>query len=626
MSKILENLGSEIGVTLHANGGNRGPNIEGHLHVGDMDFWDFPSQQLHKFADFRNNEILNTAREYAHLTGADYANSEKTEKELSNGIYRTKNRLNDRMNNEFWSGKNSLAPELGRMMRIRDYSFGTCQYSEESYICAYLIPTLQFYLEKYEQKKENTSIYGATTRDYDNWKSFLEPRLSSATAFFYKTLSAYISLEDFKRHAYVIGGTGSGKSELFKLVAHQVILDMKNPNKNISGILIDPHGDFGTEVARFKECKNNDDIILFDPLINNNKTPCINLFYTSDTSNENVDILSSNLVDAFDEIMADTSISAQMRTLLAPCIAVLFRREGSRLEDLQRFMLTDENDDLIELGKNSPNRGQAEFFRSGFHLKKYETTKSSIYTRLQSLLNSSIFSRLVSPHATLDLEHELNNGKFIIMNLSRGGIGKDVSSAFGRLVMAQVKNIGFRRQALPKSARATTFVFIDECQNFIGESIEHTLTELRKYGVHLLLANQVYGQHMTTSLTKIIMSCTNIKFVGENDPESLRPMAKQVKTSVEELQKLTVGKFCAHVKKRGKTTSSFVFKAPTYLLENNHSMTSSDWYDQKVKGWRGYVDNHKLDERAYNTPHMALDNNSDTTPHDGGNGSPKFKF
>ena len=116
--------------------------------------------------------------------------------------------------------------------------------------------------------------------------------------------------------------------------------------------------------------------------------------------------------------------------------------------------------------------------------------------------------------ATLNIEAELNAGKILVFSLSKANLGNEVSQVFGRLLIAQIKNLGFRRQHLPKAERRPTFVFVDECQNYVGERIETALTELRKYGIHMILANQVIGQNMGTQLTNILMSNTAVKITG----------------------------------------------------------------------------------------------------------------
>jgi len=65
---------------------------------------------------------------------------------------------------------------------------------------------------------------------------------------------------------------------------------------------------------------------------------------------------------------------------------------------------------------------------------------------------------------------------------------------------------------------------LDECHNYIGESIQHVLTEGRQFKIYLALASQTLGQNMSSELKKIVLSCTNTKFVGRNDVDSYKGM------------------------------------------------------------------------------------------------------
>ena len=173
-------------------------------------------------------------------------------------------------------------------------------------------------------------------------------------------------------------------------------------------------------------------------------------------------------------------------------------------------------------------------------------------------------------------------------------MSESISSAFGRLVMAQVKSIGLRRESIPKRERPSNYIFIDERQNYISESIEKTLTELRKYGVHLILANQIIGQNMSAQLTKIILGNTGVKVTGKNGHATNTVMARELGINIEELNKLTTGRFCAHVKQK-QPTEPFIFSAPTHCLRFKNYMGEEAWKEQKEYGWQGYIENSVLD-------------------------------
>lgn len=592
------------------------------LYTGRVSFADVPAPILHEVVLNRNAELADLAKELVQqMQSLDAQTRSYIERKFPQDMFAAMPRGWQR------SYHNALFSATG----LQELSRAPYVYTDTSRILAYWIPTLSVYkliTEKLALKDYRASAQ--TPRDYAAWKDFVLSAQDPFSRFFSKSLSAYIDFAAFKEHGYVLGATKAGKTELLKSIVHHIIAHEMPRKPKTGGILIDPHGDFSREVALFKECYDNDRVIVFDPTMYPDKTPSIDIFYIPNDDEKTIEVIAENLVAAFDEIIADASVSANMKALLMPCISVLLRRKGSSIADLQRFMIPEGSEDLVELGKQSPIHGQAEFFRNGFGLKKYDPTKSAIYTRLQILQNSRIFNRLVNPRGTINIERELNAGKFIVMNLSRGAMSESVSSAFGRLILAAVKSTGHRRESIPIKQRPESYIFVDECQNYISESIEVTLTELRKYGVHMILANQIIGQNMSTQLVKVILGNTGVKITGKNANATNAVMAKELGIDIEELNKLTTGRFCAHVKQR-QPTSAFIFSAPTHCLGNKNYMGKEKWAAQKRQSWTGYVSNTALD-----TPHAPIEPPSGPQGHSpspntqkGDSGqkySPKFKF
>lgn len=598
--------------------------VEGWLFVGRMRLADVPAEMLHQLARERNGELSRLAQKLADLmVDAD----EDTRKYIAQN---TRGDMAAPMPPEWRAGYHRELFRATKLDEMTESSY-KFRYTSDSRILAHYVPTLSLYkltTEGLALKDFRSSAQ--TPRDYAAWKDFVLSSEAPFSRFFSKALSSYIDFEAFKEHGYVLGATKAGKTELLKAIVHHIIAYEMPKKPKIGGILIDPHGDFSREVALFHECYDNDRVVLFDPTLDERRTPSIDIFYTPDQDEKTIEVIAENLVTAFDEIIADTSVSANMKALLMPCISVLLRRKGSSIMDLQRFMVPETCADLVELGKNSPIRGQAEFFRNGFEQKKYDPTKSAIYTRLQILQNSQIFNRLVNPKGRINIERELNSGKFIIMNLSRGAMSESVSSAFGRLVLAAAKSTGYRRESIPLKERPESYIFVDECQNYISESIEVTLTELRKYGVHMVLANQVLGQNMSTQLVKIILGNTGVKITGKNGQATNAAMAKELGIEIEELNKLTTGRFCAHVKQR-QPTQPFIFSAPKHCLGMKNYMGKDKWAEQKRHSIRWYVANSKLDavESPPEPPHGPEGHSPaqhDTSDQSEPKYSPKFKF
>ena len=103
------------------------------------------------------------------------------------------------------------------------------------------------------------------------------------------------------------------------------------------------------------------------------------------------------------------------------------------------------------------------------------------------------------------MESALNNGKIIIFNLAKGRMGKKVSPVFGKLVIALIQGIVLKRQDIPEKYRKQSFLFVDEFQNYVTDSVEDILAESRKYALHLNLSHQLIGQKMDAKMKDIIL-------------------------------------------------------------------------------------------------------------------------
>ena len=116
-------------------------------------------------------------------------------------------------------------------------------------------------------------------------------------------------------------------------------------------------------------------------------------------------------------------------------------------------------------------------------------------------------------------------------------MGTEVSQLFGRLIIAMLQSIVLRRVYQPKTRRKPTFLFIDEAQNYLlATSIERMLAESRKYGLHLVLANQNLAQIESKKLKETLLSNTYVKFVGANSPTTLQKMAKEIGVKVKDFE------------------------------------------------------------------------------------------
>lgn len=382
--------------------------------------------------------------------------------------------------------------------------------------------------------------------------------------FFFWLLSVRVPYGDRLRHTHITGGSGSGKSELVKVLTY----DYYRRN-NAAVFLICPHGDLADEVSTWRDhLENPERLVYIAPGISREHRIVINPLEITDHSPENVDRVTGELVGVFRELLPKADLSAQMATILTPCISVLLKREGSTLADLMRFMDEERNEDLVILGQKSDNQAHAEFFCNTFFAHGYKMTKLSIATRLQSLLNSAAFYAMTIGPSTINIEKELDRGRFVVCNLAKGRVGEDTSIAFGRFLVARVQAHVLRRCALSREQRRPIHMIIDEFQNFISPSIGKILTESRKFGLHLTASQQMLGQNMEAEFQQLTLGNAHIKIAGSNEYKTRAGIAREVGIEAKDFRRLGRGHFMVSV----GAYNPFRLPVPRFLLGNRRSM------------------------------------------------------
>lgn len=437
--------------------------------------------------------------------------------------------------------------------------------------------------------------------------------------FFLRELRALLPMSAIFRHSYIVAKTGSGKSELLKMLVFNEILQHK-PNKSV--IVIDPHGDLVEEIARFKQFSVDtpevrDRLVYIDPHLQDGYTPSINPFDIESRDEKTISSMTQELMSIISTLLKGASQTAQMEAILSPCIAVLLRRKGSSFADLQRFMDDENNSDLVALGRNSPNPQHAQIFQSKFHDDQYRATKHGIYTRMQILLNDPTFQRIISGKSTLNLRQLIDDKKIILFKLSLGQSGGASMEAYGRFIVGMLRIIGLQRQNLPKGQyKVPALTYIDEFHHFVSPDIETALTGLRKYGIHFTLCHQFIGQgDIDTALQKALFS-TGVQFIGANETSTLKRAEQELNIPLEELKKLKKGEFYI---KCNDSSHACKIQVPSLLVGDNNSMTDEEWEELKKYSLRYY---QKIEDINHVQSEIIEEDNSNK-PSDL---SPKYKL
>jgi len=345
-----------------------------------------------------------------------------------------------------------------------------------------------------------------------------------------------LPVEERHKHTYITGMTGSGKSELLKVL---IMGDMLRADGSV--ILLEPHGDLAQSVVKL--IKDKARLIYINPFLSESKIPTINLFHLSNKSESNIARLTQVILNVLKSINSDESFTGAMEDILEMCIRVLLRKGNASFQELYRFLNDNRNEDLVQLGINSPNQLESEFFEDDFVSSK--PTKDAVRRRLKKLLNDPVFSSLMNGENTIDLEQSINTkGKVIIFNIPKGKM-PNTYKYYIKFIVEYIQILALKRADTPENDRVHTHLYIDEANNFITSTatIGEILTESRKYKLFVTFAHQAITQIKDTNLRDIMTTMTNVKIIGKNSNKTLEAMNKTLNTKLEDVEKLGTGEF-----------------------------------------------------------------------------------
>jgi len=415
------------------------------------------------------------------------------------------------------------------------------------------------------------------TADRAGYMAYLQTFAPEVSQFFFGRLPAMISENDRTMHTYITGSSGSGKSELMKVLIHSYARKKKPPCM----VVLDPHGKFADEVAAQKEIIEADRLVYINPALSSKMTPTLNPFELDDPKAAGT--VAAQLMGVFDELFRKAKhagLTGNMNALLIPCMTALLRMPNTDLLTLQTLFCSKPKDKLFQSALEYMNPQQRGFISNEWEKKRYETTKDAVVAKIQTLMNSEYFMNFLCGPSTIDLEALIKERKTICFSLQKGEIDRDTISAMGGFVMATLQGFVLRKYKTRKRYMVPIHVFVDECHNFISPAVTEILEEARKFGLHLTLAQQYAGQKMDTDLTKTVLGNTAVKIAGFNDEKSThREMARLMDLDETKLVRLQKRKF--YVKAGDK--AAIKLAPPSNLIDTKNCVSSDVWKTELAK-------------------------------------------
>jgi len=384
---------------------------------------------------------------------------------------------------------------------------------------------------------------------------------------FDNSIDTAIPLEARCKHMMVTGQTGSGKSELAKSLIYNDI----ERNDGVV-ILLEPHGDLAEQVAKLPIEKER--LVYIDLALHNSMAPSMNLFYLINKSEKEIQARAKVIVSVVKSVNDTEKFTGAMEDTLYNIVCVLLRAGKSDFFEVLRY-LSAKAKDLLQLGKNSPNMLEKEFFMNDF--ENIKPTRDAVKRRIKKLLNDPLLSNLFNGTCTIDLEQLMNEkGKVLIFRIQKSEM-LDSYAYYARFILGLIQTIALKRASIREADRIPTYCFIDEFHNFITSTIEEILTESRKYALYMTLINQSVSQIKNSALRDIILSNTNVKLIGKNSNKTLDAMNNTLNTKLEDVEKLATGEFYLSI---GNGDVVKVNNSDA-LLGGNANISSNQWSELK---------------------------------------------
>ena len=420
----------------------------------------------------------------------------------------------------------------------------------------------KLYFDLLKKSRYSPLLYQSNHHE-NNYLELFKIFLPQTQEFFFTLRPVPLKLKDMERHTFISGKSGSGKTELMKALFMQ-IQQHTHDKQQASLVFLDVHGDVTESLLSLRlNLQKPERLIYIDPSFSREKVPCINPFYYKTEDPVTADLICQQFCKAFIELMGESGLSLQMEVLLKPCIYVLLTNGNFGLSDLLDFFDEGRNEKLIELGKQTTHHTYRQFFESAFSNKKFALTKLSIYARLQSLLNHYVFYQMLNGKPTINWQQALDEGKVILVNLSKGKISEQSSKALGKLIMATLLSVALQRAYVPENRRKACYLMVDESQNFATEIFETILSESRKYRLFITLATQSVTQ-FSNSLRDMVLNNTAVKLLGINGMPALKAQAGDFGLTYPQLQELRPYEFYLKIDHH----TAIKIKSPDFLLKN----------------------------------------------------------
>jgi len=300
----------------------------------------------------------------------------------------------------------------------------------------------------------------------------------------------HIGFEDRRKHVYIIGKTGTGKSVLLEDMAIQ---DIK---AGYGVCVIDPHGDLIDNIVKFIPPNRAEDVIYFDP--SDTERPMGLNLLEAKTEDQKHFLTTSiiNLMYKLYDPQRTGIIGPRFEHAVRNAMLTVMSDPGSTFVEVVR-VLTDPKyvqEVLPKVQDPIVRRYWTDQIAQTSDFHKSEVLDYIVSKFGRFVTNKTMRNIIGQSKSAFDFRVCMDEGKILLINLSKGKLGEENSSFLGLVLIPKILVAAMSRQEIPEEKRRDFFLYVDEFQNFATPDFATILSEARKYHLNLTVANQFIGQ------------------------------------------------------------------------------------------------------------------------------------
>ena len=304
-----------------------------------------------------------------------------------------------------------------------------------------------------------------------------------------------IKEEDRRKHIYIIGKTGMGKSTLLENMAIQDIAA-----GNGLGV-VDPHGELAEKLLNYIPEERLKDVVYFNPA--DTEFP-VAFNVLEKVSDDQRHLVAAGLMGVFKKIWPDVW-SPRMEYILNNTVLALLEYPNSTLLGINR-MLSDK-DYRKEVVSKIKDEVIKSFWTQEFakYTERFaQEATPAIQNKIGQFITNPLIRNIIGQeHTSFNMRKMMDEKKILIVNLSKGRVGESNSHLLGAMLITKLYLAAMSRVDIPEEERADFHLYVDEFQNFATDAFADILSEARKYRLSLALAHQYIGQLVTDTSTKV---------------------------------------------------------------------------------------------------------------------------